>query len=430
MTDSWVHRIGRLLLKKPVMTLSGFVKVPGLISLAGVAISALTVWADAALIDHARSLGLPLFGSDLAETVFSMLAGAAMTALSLVYSIVLVVFTLAAANIGPRLLERFSQDRTNQIAVGFLGALFLHSLVSLIMIDEGPGFFAVAAAVILAAASVLLLLFFVDKVASRVTIDEEIARIAGELDRQFAREEARVSGVEADTLVRPMGRESSIRAPQSGYINRIEMETLASRAAALGSFVDFHVSAGDHVLKGDKIGFAVGGDSEAMAVDAVAALALGTRRTADGDLRFSINLLLEIALRALSPGVNDTYTAIACIDRLTACFQGAAALGLRSGVYCDEGGAARVFIPRSALGDLIRLGYDPIRQSSRGNFLTSGAMVKALARLGPHLPEGARAEADRQIELIIEETRASDALSEDIESLFALARDRVERHSG
>ncbi len=95
------------------------------------------------------------------------------------------MFTLAAGNIAPRLLDRFSDDRTNQIAVGLLGALFLHSLLSLAAQDGRPVFLTVAAAVVLAMLAVIMLLLFVDKVALRVTIDEEISAIAKGLDASF-----------------------------------------------------------------------------------------------------------------------------------------------------------------------------------------------------------------------------------------------------
>lgn len=398
-----------------------FVTFPGLIGLSGVATAAATVWADAHLIDYAKRIGLPIFSSEVAQTVLSTLAGAAMTALSLVYSIVLVVFTLAAGNIGPRLLERFSQDRVNQVAVGVLGALFLHSLFALVASGDEDNFFSVAAACILAAVALILLLFFVDKVSGRVTIDEEIARIASDLDKQFAREDARVSAVPADSLVRVEAPDTVIRAQSSGYINRIAIEFVVAEAARLDAFVDFSARAGDHVLKGDRIGVAMAGDHAAMAAAVAGALTFGSRRTAEGDLRFSINLLIEIALRALSPGVNDSYTAIACIDRLTASFAWAAADGLHSGVYCDSEGAARVFVPRSGLGDLIRASFDPLRRASRDNGLVQEALIRALGRLAPHVSETARAETERQIGLIVAEAEASDMLQADIDSLRALA---------
>ncbi|QIE54088.1 DUF2254 domain-containing protein [Pikeienuella piscinae] len=398
-----------------------FVTFPGLISLSGVVIAAATVWADTHLIEYAKSLGLAMFSAAVAQTVLSTLAGAAMTALSLVYSIVLVVFTLAAGNIGPRLLERFSQDRVNQIAVGVLGALFLHSLIALAFTENADGFFSVAAACILAVLALLLLLVFVDKVSGRVTIDEEIARIATDLDKQFAREDARVSGVAAASLVRIDGPETAITARKSGYINRIAVEALVTRAASLDSYVDFSARAGDHVLKGDRIGVAMAGDHATMAETAAGALTFGLRRTAEGDLRFSVNLLIEIALRALSPGVNDSYTAIACIDRLTASFARAAEGGVHSGVYCDAAGAARVFVPRSGLGDLIRASFDPLRRAARGNGLMQEALIRALGRLRPYLSETAQRETERQIALVVEEAEASDMLPADIGSLTALA---------
>lgn len=227
---------------------------------------------------------MPIFSAETAASVFSTLAGAAMTALSLVYSIVLVVFTLAAGNIGPRLLERFSRDRTNQVAVGTLGALFLHSLFSLAAAGDHESLFPVAAACLLAGAAVILLLVFVDRVSSRVTIDDEIARIAADLDLQFRAEAAQAAEVEAGDLVRPQNPGTPIRTPKSGYVNRIAIRPLVARADRLGAFVDFAIRTGDHVLKGDVIGHATAGRSAEMAEEAAQALTIGPRRTAAGEI--------------------------------------------------------------------------------------------------------------------------------------------------
>lgn len=411
-------------LRARAVTVRGFVTMPGSISLLGLAVASLSIWFDQTSQDL---LGIAPFSAEVSRTVLSTLTGAAMTALSLVYSMVLVVFTLAAGTIAPRLLERFAKDRTNQVAVGSLGALFLHSLTALSM-TEGPQLLPVLAAGVMALHSIMFLLFFVDRVSRRITIDEEVSSIAHELDAQLRRAAARSSGLDDEEMVLPGGAEATIRAERSGYLCRIDVDALTKQAQALGGVVDFIASPGDPVLEGDVIARAIGGDAANLAADAAATIVIADRRTADGDLRFSVNLLVEIALRALSPGVNDSFTAIACIDRLTASLAAAADRGLSPGVYCDDRGAARVIVPKTDIADLIATAFDPIRRNCQGNGLVCEALIAALRRLVPHLGTSAADAAERQITLILSGAEASAMLSEDRETLINLAGRGPDNH--
>ncbi len=411
----WGHLRARAVLVR------GFVTVPGGITLTGLATAILCFWFDPAAQDLT---GAASFSTEVARAVLSTLTGAAMTALSLVYSMVLVVFTLAAGTIAPRLLERFAKDRTNQVAVGSLGALFLHSLASLSMTD-GPLLLPVVVAGILALHAILFLLFFVDRVSRRITIDEEVSEIAAELDRQLARTAARSSGLSDDEIVLPHGPEAEIRAARSGYVVRIDTATLVPLAARHAVLADFIVGPGDPVLQGDVIGRIVGRDAGIVAEDAKPSIVIADKRTADGDLRFSVNLLVEIALRALSPGVNDSFTAIACIDRLIASFAAAVDRGLTPGVFCDADGAVRVIVPKTDIADLIATAFDPIRRNSVGNGLVSEALIAALCRLLPRLKAGGQAAAERQIALVLEAAAASGMLAEDMKALKAIAAPRA-----
>lgn len=405
---------------KRILRLGGFIAAPGAISLCGLATAAATILFDREAINLAWEYGV---APDIAREMLSTLAGAAMTALGLVYSITLVVFTLAAGSIAPRLLERFSQDRISHLAIGALGALFLHALTSLVFSSGGPVLAPVAVAGLMALSSILLLILFVDRIARRVTIDEEISAIARELDQRIAHMAATSSAVDRDELVLPQGDEVELRADTSGYVDTIAFTALAERAATHAGVVDFAISPGDHVLKGDPIGRVIGPDAETLAADALASVMFAGRRTQEGDLRFTVSLLLEIALRALSPGVNDSFTAITCIDRLAASFAEAGARGLNPGVTCDQDGAARVITPGTGLDDLIRYAFTPIRQVSRNNLLVLSAALSALRRLALRLDGAARDAAEREVELMLLEARAGGALEVDIEMLEApLAR--------
>ena len=368
--------------------LSGFLTTPGLISLLGAGAAMVLVWIDTTCPELAKLSPVAL-DPQTSRALFGALAGAAMTALSLVYSVVLLVFTLAAGSIAPRLLERFSHDRQNQFAVGALGALFLYAVVALTFVDIAQ--FAALGALALATLTILLLLIFVDHVARRVTIDEEIRAIAEELNDQFDRLAASSPGsFDPGALLRPEGREAPITAPVSGYLTALNTEALAEDAATLGGFVELSATPGDHVLAGARIGTAIAGEAEALAKAAPLQLVFGGRRTAEDDLRFSINLLLEIALRALSPGVNDSFTAIACVHKLTEAFARAGRAGPIGGYVVDKDGVLRVIFPRSTLEELIANSFDVMRRNADGNHLVLVAMARALSSLADRLEGPAR----------------------------------------
>lgn len=406
----------RLLAARP---LRGFITVPGAVSLAGILLSLVTIWADDTFRDASTLIGMRPFSGDVANAVLSTLAGAAMTALSLVYSIVLVVFTLAAGNIAPRLLDRFSDDRTNQIAVGTLGALFLHSLLSLSALDDGPAFLTVALAIGLAVLSVLLLLLFVDKVARRVTIDEEISSITTGLEASFIAQGQRAGSPLRDAVVRPVGEEVVMRAPISGYLTRIEYSQLVTLAQRNQTYIDLLASPGDHVLKGDALANVIGGSAAETVDQALSLIFIADRRTSEDDIRFSINLLIEIALRALSPGINDSFTAIACIHRLSATFAKAAETGMGDGVYCDAEGAARVVAPVENIGSLLSGAFGPLRRASRDNVLVAETILATLGQLAPHLGALDRLAAEREADLMRAELGQSRALAEDKEKAIS-----------
>lgn len=403
-----IQNIGRI---------SSFVTVPGLLTLGGVVAAFLSLWLDALLVEHDIDTLLTPFTPEASRTILSTLAGVAMTALSLVYSTVLLVFTLAAGTIAPRLLERFSDDRMSHVAVGSLGALFLHALISLAAVNDEPMLIPVLWAILTASVSVMTLLIFVHRVSRRVTIDEEIANISNDLDKQLNLAAARSNNLPIADLVRPSGADAPVRATSSGYINKVDFAGLAEAAATSNGYVDFTQTVGDHVLKGDVIAIALGPDPKALAQEAEALLVVGNRRTPEEDIRFSADLLLEIALRALSPGVNDSFTAIACIDRYVASMASAAEAGLHSGVFCDDEGVARISAPRSEIADLIKLMFEPMRQASRGNLLVAEAIISALSRLKPRLSGAALEETERQISLTLKELEAGAPVKEDLESL-------------
>ncbi len=396
--------------------LRGFITVPGLISLGGLLLAVLTLAADhqLQLTYTDQQFSWLMLTNEAARQILSTVASSAMAALSLVYSTVLVVFTLAAGTIAPRLLQRFSEDRTSQVAVGLLGATFLFCLIIMHALEGNriPEV-SLTMAMLLAVMSVLMLLVFVNKAAKRVTIDEEVAAISHQLDDCLAHATAQGNGLSPDEVVRPDGDETAITARRSGYVVQVFFEELTAYAAEKGVFIDLFVVAGDYVIQDQPLGQIVGPGSSGLEDEALQWLIIDRSRTPTDDLRFSVRLLVEIGLRALSPGVNDTYTAVVCVDRLSSSLRQLRLGTLGTGVFEDENGAARLVAPMLSAGELITGTFGPFRWAARDNMLMIRRLVLALGRLGlgEQLPgEDAIRE---QLELIRAETATFEVLSND-----------------
>lgn len=413
----------------------GFLTIPAAISLSGLVAATVVFLAEQLLGKWGWPLpSFILIPKDTASDVLSAIAAASMSALVMVYSIVLLVYTLAAGSIGPRLLQRFGEDRVNQIAVGSLGATFLYSIFAMWLIRDGtPVNLVVGVAILYSIVSVLLLLLFVHTVSTRVTIDQEAARISEALDRQIdAAIEVSAELHSSDVVLRD-GPVRNVQSSGTGYVNSIETDRLIEVVEQIDAVVVFAAQPGDFLVETEVLAQVYGDADEDVAeeVDAIvqSAAPLIPARDPNGDIRFSVHLLVEIALRALSPGVNDTFTAIVCIDRLSASLVRAWSSDLCAGVYRGKEGAVRVVFPSITATSLFLDSIPPLRRAARGNGLVTTAMIRALKRIARSASGEDIETIRRELEAIGDETRKSEMLKheidqfcEDIEDAIALVK--------
>ena len=368
----------------------GFLTIPGAISLSGAGLAVLAHMADAS-IHWAGAAGLPAFliiSLETGRSVLSATATAALSALVMIYSMVLLTYTMAASSIGPRLLQRFREDRTNQLSIGLMGATFLYCLIGLWLVREDTSIHLTAAgAVFLATSSILLLLYFVKTVSQRVTIDQEAAEIALALNREIDRALDGGAAVASDRVVLPEADEFAVLSESSGYVDTINGPEIARMASECAVVVVYRVRPGDFIMQGQVLAVILGSGAAALEAPVRAAAPLLTARDPVGDVRFSLNLLVEIALRALSPGVNDTFTAIGCVDHLSASLARARTRGLSVGVFTDASGAVRAVFPSIDADVLFGEAIPPLRRAARGNALMTDALIRALERMAVAAPK-------------------------------------------
>lgn len=367
---------------KSLITLKGLLGVPSAIAIGLWLMAVPLVWIDT----QYTIIGDPLpfwlaISSETARAVLTTIASAAITTLGMVYSIMLVVFTLAAGNIAPRLLQRFSRDRVNQVTAGLLGGTFLYALT--VLRATGPELrpeFSIAMAFVLAAISVLQVIHFVHSVSRSVTIDAEVASISEHLERQINALVKEAGGEPDDFDDEKLN--TTIKAQRSGYVTIIDEAALLSLASSKDTSIAVRVAPGDFVLSGQCLAATGFDEDDQDTIDKVyRAISLEAYRGAVDDIRFSIRILLEIALRALSPGVNDSFTAVACADRIAAALVKPVSEGLRGDVHTDEEGVARLKVPGLSLADLLNMTLHPLRQAAEGNVLMLDHLARVLNSL-------------------------------------------------
>ncbi|MGF1475469.1 MAG: DUF2254 domain-containing protein [Geminicoccaceae bacterium] len=363
----------------------GFLFIPAMVALTGVVLAIAAVSVDR--VDQVQQLlaGFSFLRIDAAgaRAVLSTIAGAMMTVLSLVYSLTLIVFTLAAGNIGPRLLESFTDNRVNQVTIGVLGATFLFALIVLYVVgaDEVPRL-SVATAILLAATSFFWLIYFVHDVAGRVMVDNEIGRTQRSLRQAINRLLDASPREEADDVdVIPDGEFEFVEAGKAGYVTSVGADTLVQMAKQEDGFIEVVTRPGRFVLEGMPIARLYGGAREGDVAQVRNQIVIDDARAPEGDIQFNVHLNVEIALRALSPGINDAYTAISALDHLSSSLAQVLQRGVPSPIYWDADEKPRVWLALIGVEEIVGTALHPLRRAAVDNNLVMLRLIEAIGRM-------------------------------------------------
>lgn len=333
-----------------------------------------------------------------ASTVLGTIAGSMATIAGVVFSLTLVSLTLASSQFGPRLLRNFMRDTTNQAVIGTFVSTFLYCLIVLRSIRrEDAGSFvpqlSVSLGVVFALVSIGVLIYFIHHVSMSIQADEVVARVASELiegiDRIFPEEigkgDPRKGADFSDAhLPQDFDREARpVMANGDGYVQLIDQEVLLKVAVREDVIFRVERRPGHYVIAGSPLLRVWPGDrqSDRFDSDVNAAFALGSRRTPVQDIEFSIDQLVEVAMRALSPGVNDPFTAITCIDRLGSALSRLSKREMPSAFRLDEEDRLRVIAPPVNFPSLVDAAFNQIRQAARSNVAVTIRLLETIARI-------------------------------------------------
>ncbi len=345
-----------------------------------------------------------------APDFLSNLVAAMITLATLAVSITMVVLTLAAQQLGPRLIRIFISDLRTQSMLG----LFVATVVYLLLVmrsvygDTVPNL-AVTIGSALVVLSVIMLLIFVHHLARSIVADKVIEHVGSDIDGSARHLLAAPTDDQATILPRPKGDPADLRLRCEGYIQALDHAALVKAACNANAVVELNVKPGHLLLPGVTIGSIWPAD--ALDEDVVRAVEngvlTGRQRTSVQDLEFSIRQIVEVGSRALSPGVNDPYTAMATIDRLSLSLVHIMHRAPARTQWCDENGALRLLVHSDGFDGLIDASFNMLRQYGEGS---AAVLIRLAERLSDLYEIGGsdhKATIRRHLEMVLRAGRRS-----------------------
>lgn len=362
--------------------------------------------------------------SDDARTLLLGISSTMITVIALVLGLTVVALQLASTQFSPRLLRNFLRDRVNQVVLSGFVATFTYSTAGLYTVGVSAGErtnqyprLAVTGALILLFVSLLMLVFFVHHLAHSIQIDEIMARVEQGTLRVISHD-LRPATTSQPLPERPVWG-VAVPAYRSGYIQTVHPEELLRVAAERDAVAAVAAMVGQHVVEGGPLLWVWRSSPEQRPPDPVefgpalrSSVRLGKERTMEQDVAFGVRQLADVASKALSPAINDPYTAVQAVQHLSVIL---AALVRRattgSELLRDEAGALRVLLPARDFDYYLDLAFGQVRRYGAGEPRVVEALLRGLETVGRFcVTDVDRAAVGRQVGLVL--ARAEGAISQ------------------
>ncbi len=365
-----------------------------------------------------------LYSGDAKEApqFLSNLVTAMITMATLVVSITMVVLTLAAQQLGPRLIRSFMADQRTQATLG----LFVSTVVYLLLVlrssygatDKVPNL-AVTIGTALVLLCLIALLIFVHHLARSIIADNTIDRVGESLDADIARllPESHVDEHKAPAK-RPRDTGAPLILHHSGYVQAVNYQGLINLAEEADAVIELAFKPGRHVIEGSTFAWiAPAKAADEIHGDIENCLMLGGEQASIQDVETSIRQLVEVALRALSPSISDPFTAMAVIDRLTSSVAKIMRRGTLQFVWANDDGEVRLLAPRSTFADILEESFRQIRQHSHDQPAVLIRLVESLGQLFALANKAQQPSLKREIEIALATGRKHIDQKEDLATL-------------
>ena len=337
-------------------------------------------------------------GTEGASALMATVTGSMITIAGVVFSMTLVALSLTSSQLGPRVLRNFMRDTTTQVVLGMFVATFLYCLLVLrtIGVVDGDAFVphvSIAFGVLLAVVSVGVLIYFIHHVSVSIQANEVVARVGSELIQGIDRLYPAGSGQEEHLRSEPpdpgfleiFKREARpVCADGDGYLQLIDREALVELAVEMDLVIRIELRTGHYIVAGRPLvqvwpGTLVN-DKLIRRINSL--FALGHERMPRQDVEFMVNQLVEIAVRALSPGLNDPFTAIASVDRLGSGLCRLVQRDVPAAYIRDEEDRLRIIDSVVTFPTIADTAFNQIRQYGRSSASVTIRMLEIISVIG------------------------------------------------
>lgn len=418
--------------------------VPALLVLGGVLLSSALLLVDATLAPDLEGRVPWLFQgtAGAARSLLSTVAGSLITVISVAFSITILALQQAATQYSPRVLRNFTSDRGNQVVLGTYLATFTYALLVMRQVREPTGdqagfvpALSVTMSLVLALVSVGLLVYFIDHISGSLQVSSILASIRQELDAEvdhlfpseFGRGSEEPPSVEAlvqQTAKERRGRETVVRSEGAGYLRRIDEEQLAGVTREV-HLVWVHPQIGDYLHPGMVL--VKTWSEEPLAEDRQKevreAFVLDRERSIFQDPLFGVRQMVDIAVKALSPGINDPTTAEQSLANLGDVVARLLVREIPSSLRRTDGGSLYLF-NRPGFPVYVDASFSQIRRAARRNVQVTLYLLGRLGELARRVPTSERAAPFRQqVEEILAALDSSDFTPADRRALGDQARE-------
>jgi uncharacterized membrane protein len=322
----------------------------------------------------------------VAQTILAGIASSIMTVVSIIFAILLMTLTLASTQFSPRILVSFVRDRSTQRTLGIFLGTFCFCMAALPAVRSLPHPFVPVATVMTAMALAVVcvgwLIFFINHISQSISVNHIVDRIAREteivIDDLMPHPRSVFEQPDNAAPYRE-GRERLIVARTSGYIRFVDVPYLLECAKTYGVQVILERRVGHFVPEGAPIMRVVEAGRVTPDIEAslLSAFDIGPARTMQQDVEFGIIQIVDVALRAISPAVNDPSTAISCIDQLSRILIRAANRTPPGSFLHGPPHILRVVVPWIGLEGLLDTAFEQIRHYSKSDIAVSLRLMRA-----------------------------------------------------
>jgi uncharacterized membrane protein len=333
----------------------------------------------------------------VAQMILSSVATSIMTVVSIVFAILLMTLTLASTQFSPRILISFVRDRTTQWTLGVFLGTFSYCMAALPAARSLPHPFApiatVTGSMLLALVCVVWLIYFINHISRSISVNHIVDRIARETELvidELMPDPRGSSPLPVQSETPPVEAGSPVLSRQSGYIRYVDINHLIVLAEAYRICIHLERRVGQFVPAGVPLARVSKSAhvSSDRALHIIAAFDIGPTRTLQQDVEFGIIQIVDIALRAMSPGVNDPSTAISCVDQLSRIMILWTSRAPPPSHYYASPHVLRLFVPWMSFDGLLDTAFEQIRHYAVADIAVSLRLMRAfndIASVTQHL---------------------------------------------